>query len=218
VVEHDRQHGERAQGLDVAAVGRGRRHRTSTLPRLRRAGALAVTALALAPAGAQARTVLVVGDSLAAGLRPHLGTLLPADELVWDARSGRTTPQGLERLRRALPRARPDVVVVSLGTNDGSDPARFDDRIARVLAAVPQDACVVWPDLHRPPRKGAFAGLNRVLRRHAAADVRVRLVRWREAVVRGRVVLPDGLHPDDAGYATRARMVAAAVGRCGSAA
>jgi hypothetical protein len=42
-----------------------------------------------------APTVLVVGDSLAVGTEPFLGQLLTQHDLSWDARSGRTTPQGL---------------------------------------------------------------------------------------------------------------------------
>jgi lysophospholipase L1-like esterase len=193
-------------------VGTTRRHAD---PRcVRRALALACLALLGAAPAASAREVLVVGDSLAVGIRPHLPALLPGDALTFDVRSGRTTPQGLDRLRAARRRLDPDVVVVSLGTNDGADPARFVARIAKVLALVPDEACVVWPDIHRPPRKGAFAALNRVLRALPEADPRVHVVRWREAVATGRVVLPDGLHPDAAGYERRARMVAAAVRRC----
>ena len=66
--------------------------------------ALAAACLVAAPAAAQdARPqVLVVGDSLAVGTHPYLGKLLEGSDLTWDARSGRTTPQGMQALRRAL--------------------------------------------------------------------------------------------------------------------
>lgn len=178
------------------------------------AAVLGVAAVAPAATPVSPR-VLVVGDSLAVGMRPHLESLIEAREVRWDARGGRTTPQGMERLRARLRQASPDVVLISLGTNDGTDPGRFSSRMSRTLRAIPADACVVWADIHRPARKGAYAALNRVLRRHAARDGRLVVVEWERAVRRGQVSLPDGLHPDAAGYSRRSRMYAAAMRRCG---
>lgn len=173
---------------------------------------LGLPALAAAPAvAAEPVPTLVVGDSLAVGMRPHFGPLVPGRALTWEVRSGRTTPQGLSALRSRLREAEPSAVVVSLGTNDGPDPSRFADRIRRVLAATPPTACVVWPSIVRPPRKGDEAGLNRVLRRAAARDRRLVVVDWERAVASGRVRLPDGLHPDARGYERRSRMVATAL-------
>jgi lysophospholipase L1-like esterase len=178
-----------------------------------------VAAFALAsPAAAQTpqRTVLVVGDSLAVGMKPSLTGLLPASAVVWDARSGRTTPQGLVRLRARLRQVRPQAVVVSLGTNDGSDPARFTERISKALRAIPAGACVVWADVYRPSRKGPYRALNEALRAQARLHHRLFVVPWQEAVARGAVRLPDGLHPDAAGFAYRSRLFAAALARhCG---
>jgi len=181
-----------------------------------RTAALVIAVLALAAPAAQAAMpspVLVVGDSLAVGMKPYLGQLLGASEVVWDARSGRTTPEGLVRLRARLREVTPQTVVISLGTNDGPDPARFADRIHRALAVIPASACVVWTDINRPPRKGRYHALNRVLERAAAQDPRMVLVHWDRAVMRRSVSLPDGLHPDAAGFAFRSRMVAGAVAR-----
>lgn len=158
-------------------------------------------------------TTLVVGDSLAVGMRPHLGALLPDRTITWDVRSGRTTPQGLQRLRAQVRKASPDLVLVSLGTNDGPDPRRFTSRLRRALAAVPGDACVVWASILRPRRKSPYRALNAVLRDEAHRDPRLHVIDWAGAVRRGDVRLPDGLHPDDAGYEHRSRMFAAAVGR-----
>jgi lysophospholipase L1-like esterase len=184
--------------------------------RLVRAAALAIAALAFAAPAAQATMpspVLVIGDSLAVGMKPYLGELLGASEVVWDARSGRTTPEGLVRLRARLGQVTPQTVVISLGTNDGPDPARFASRIRRALAAIPAGACVVWTDINRPPRKGRYHGLNRVLERAALQDPRMVLVHWDRAVLHKSVSLPDGLHPDAAGFELRSRMVAGAIAR-----
>ena len=179
--------------------------------------AAAAIACALAPA-ASAQTlyspqVLVVGDSLAVGMKPFLGTLLPGTTITWDSRSGRTTPVGLVRLRARLRQARPDVVIVSLGTNDGWNPIRFAERLSRALAAIPPGTCILWSSIDRPARKGPYQALNRVLWAASRQDRRLKIVDWHGAVAGGRVTLPDGLHPDAAGYEVRSRMFAAAVQR-----
>ena len=179
---------------------------------------LAAGALALGcpAAGAAQGPVLVLGDSLAVGLRPFLGEMLGGRQVVWDARTGRTTPQGMARLRADLPQVTPATVVVSLGTNDGSDPDRFASRMQRLLLALPPTACVVWPSIYRPPRKGPYEALNRVLRRQALRDPRFVVPRWDVLVLRGEVRLPDGLHPDEFGFRHRSRMIASAIAhRCG---
>ena len=103
--------------------------------------------------------------------------------------------------------------MVSLGTNDGSSPRRFAGRAHRLLRAVPSTACVVWPAIIRPPRKGAYRGLDRVLRDLARSNRHLTVPAWDHAVARGKVVLPDGVHPDLHGYLYRSRMIAAAVHR-----
>ena len=179
---------------------------------------LLVGAFALGAAGAATLPdppatpqVLVVGDSLAVGTEPYLTDLLANRRVTFDAVMGRTTPQGLRALRERLQEVRPQTVVISLGTNDGSDPGRFASRIHRVLDAIPADACVVWSTVHRPPRKGEYLGLNRVLRRIADRDPRLTLVNWDHAVDRGAVELPDTVHPDPAGFLYRSRLFAHAV-------
>ena len=186
------------------------------MPVRRAAALLVVLLLIVVPAAARAAMpspVLVVGDSLAVGMRPYLGPLLGSSEVVWDARSGRTTPEGLVRLRGRLREVAPRTVVISLGTNDGPDPARFASRIRRALEAIPIGACVVWVDINRPPRKGRYHGLNRVLEAAAEDDPRMVLVHWDRAVLHGSVSLPDGLHPDPAGFEYRSLMVAGAIAR-----
>jgi lysophospholipase L1-like esterase len=171
------------------------------------------------PSSAQARAsqVLVIGDSLAVGLKPFLPAVLAGDALTWDTRSGRTTPEGMRALRGALRRVRPQTVIISLGTNDGPDPQQFKDRLRRVLRAVPVEACVVWAAIVRPPRKGPYRALNWVLRAEAARDARFTVVDWDAAVSSHKLVLPDGVHPDRLGFWYRSRMIATAVKRgCGA--
>jgi lysophospholipase L1-like esterase len=173
--------------------------------------------LALSPADLAAEpgpeTVLVVGDSLAVGLEPYLGPLVAPRDVVWDASHGRTTPEGLVRLRAELRTLTPQAVLVSLGTNDGPRPARFRDRIRRALRAIPSGVCVVWADIRRPARKGPYHPLNAVLAQEARRHPRLVVVHWSRAVARHRVHLIDGIHPDTAGFDYRSRLFAQALQR-----
>lgn len=157
--------------------------------------------------------VLIVGDSLAVGMRPYLDEMITDREVTFDARDGWTTPQGMEALRMDLEQYAPQAFVISLGTNDGSNPGVFADRVRRILGSLPAYACVVWPAIFRPKRKGAYAGLNKVLRGQARRDHRLTIVNWDRMVSKGTVVLRDGLHPTAEGYRFRAWVTAAAVRR-----
>jgi hypothetical protein len=177
---------------------------------------LAVLAAAAPAAHAAGGSVLVVGDSLAVGMRPFLIPLLGDRAVAWNARTGRTTPQGMQELRAMLPTVTPATVVISLGTNDGPDPARFANRIRRILRMLPPQACVVWPSIIRPPRKGPYVGLDGVLRRQARRDPRFHVPSWDYAVLRGEVLLPDDVHPNQFGFLFRSRMVVRTIHqRCG---
>jgi len=190
------------------AAGRGRRRRTG----LGTALGCALLALAgAAPAWAGDSDVLVVGDSLAVGTLPYLGPMLGGRTIVNAAKNGITTPQGMKLVRRELRVVTPKTVVISLGTNDGSDPRRFSDRVRRTMALLPQNACVIWATIIRPPRKGDYRGLNRVLNAAKRRDPRIRVINWEHAVSVGAVFLPDGLHADAAGYRYRSAMITSAI-------
>jgi hypothetical protein len=177
--------------------------------------ACALTAASAPAAGEPHRdTLLVVGDSLAKGLEPYLGRLVAPRSIIWDVSAGRTTPEGLVRLRAQLRVARPRAILVSLGTNDGPHADRFRDRIRRALHAIPPHVCVVWADLDRPPRKGPYRPLNAELARAARHDRRLVVVHWHHAVASHRVRLPDQIHPDPAGFDYRSHQYARALGRC----
>jgi len=156
--------------------------------------------------------LLVLGDSLAVGTMPYLDKLLPPEvNLTWDAVDGRTTPQGIESLQFDLDEVEPQIVVVSLGSNDGPDPARFTERIRRLLADLSPNTCVAWFSIVRPPRKGRYAALNQSLRAESRRDPRLVVINWDRAVQRGTVRLRDGLHADEAGYRYRSSKVVQAV-------
>jgi lysophospholipase L1-like esterase len=172
---------------------------------------LLVLGLGSAPALADDADVLVVGDSLAVGTEPFLPQLLAGHSIVADIRNGITTPQGMRMLRMSLRTVTPRTAVFQLGSNDGGDPERFENRVLRTLALLPLNTCVVWSTIIRPARKGEYRGLNRVLHRLKKLDPRLVVVDWEHAVTGGAVYLPDGLHADDEGYRYRSAMIADAV-------
>jgi lysophospholipase L1-like esterase len=166
-----------------------------------------------AVARADPAQVLIVGDSIAVGLRPYLTEMITDREVTFDAKSGRTTPQGLRALRFELGRYAPQAVVINLGTNDGSDPRVFARRIGKALRAVPRSACVIWPAIVRARRKGAYRALNRVLRDAARRDRRLTVINWDRMVAKGTGALRDGVHPTQESYRFLSYVTAAAVRR-----
>ncbi len=178
----------------------------------------AVSARAPSPVGpavarADPAQVLIVGDSIAVGLQPYLTEMITDRAVTFDAKNGRTTPQGLRALRFELGRYAPQAVVINLGTNDGSDPRVFASRIAKALRAVPRSACIFWPTIVRAPRKGAYKALNRVLRDAARRDRRLTVINWDRMVAKGTGALRDGVHPTQESYRFLSWVTAAAVRR-----
>src|SRR5215203_5916531 len=90
-----------------------------------------ILALAITPAAASARTILVFGDSLSAGYGlaqaqswPNLLEKRLRDEgfdykVANASISGETTTGGANRIEGALKAHQPDIVVLELGANDG---------------------------------------------------------------------------------------------------
>jgi lysophospholipase L1-like esterase len=168
--------------------------------------------LAQQPSDEPLADLLVLGDSLAVGTMPYLDEMLPSDvNLTWDAVDGRTTPDGIDSLRIDLLDVAPEIVAVSLGSNDGPDPARFTRRIRALLRDLPPHTCVAWFSIVRPLRKGRYGALNQALRAEARRDRRLVVINWDHAVQRGTVTLPDGLHANAAGYRYRSSKIVQAV-------
>ncbi|OAI29189.1 MULTISPECIES: arylesterase [Methylomonas] len=94
-------------------------------------GMVLAMVLSVAPAGAAAKTIVVLGDSISAGygIEVQLGWVALLQKKLVDAGSphavfnesisGDTSAGGLARLESILARHKPDVVVLELGANDG---------------------------------------------------------------------------------------------------
>jgi acyl-CoA thioesterase-1 len=186
-----------------------------------RAGALVllcITVLSGAPGVARGDAVVVaLGDSLTAGLGVAADEAFPARlearlktegyayRVVNAGVSGDTTAGGLRRVDWVL-RARPDVVIVALGANDGlrgQDPgamrANLDEIVARLLAG---GARVLLVGMRLPPNYGGdytkeFEAVFPAVARRA----KVALVPFLLDGVAGvpRLNQADGIHPTAAG-------------------
>lgn len=143
------------------------------------------------PASAKARTVLVLGDSLAAGYglsasqgwvaltADRIGRTKPGWRVVNASISGETTAGGAARINSELKRTRPSVVVIELGANDGLRGLPLaqtrTNLDAMVRAAKATNAKVLLIGMRMPPNlgktytQGFEANYRTVAKQHGAA-------------------------------------------------
>lgn len=166
-------------GLGALALLRRRRRSATTLPRARR--------------------VLLVGDSLAVGLGPPLGKLYRArgTELVADGKGATNAAQWVRWLPSRLAVEKPDLVLVSLGTNDALSPTLKEafeghaEELARECSEAGARCLFLWAPnyttklLEPLPSVPGFAPPS------------------------GVELQSDGIHPTVAGYASWAARIAA---------
>lgn len=166
-------------------------------------------------------TLVMVGDSLAVGVRTLLPAALPGWHVDVLARTSRPLAEGM-RVLSSLDLAgagqgpRP-VLALSLFTND--DPTHtsaLEAAVSRTLQAVGSRGCVIWATIVRPPVNGvSYQAANALLERLAASDPRVVIVPWAHQVAASpSLVGADGVHPTPAGYQLRARLYAQAAQSC----
>jgi len=162
--------------------------------------------------------VVVLGDSIAAGLHLSADEAFPAvlqREMALAARpfrlvnagtSGDTTAGGLRRLDWIL-KQRPDVLVVELGGNDGlrgQDLLDVEKNLREIAARGKAAGCaVILLGVQIPTSYGAdYAGRFQAIYPRVALDLGVALVPDFLAGVGGvpDMNLEDGLHPTAAGH------------------
>lgn len=163
------------------------------------------------------RDVLVVGDSLADEMAPHLPAALPGWRVRVDAVWGRPLAEGMNIL--AAEEAPPAILAMSLFTNDDPRDVRRLEAAVRATASRPR-GCAVWSTIVAPSYEGvSHDGANAALRR-LARDPRLELelVDWARAADREPALMSgDGVHASPGGYRARGRMYAAAIRACGRA-
>jgi len=184
------------------------------------AAALVLTAFGVAPptSAVAAGVIAVLGDSLTAGLGVASDEAFPARLQIrlrregYDYRvvnagvSGDTTAGGLRRVDWVL-RAKPDVVVVALGANDGlrgQPPAEMRDNLEAIIARLQASgAQVLLAGMRMPPNYGAeytrdFAAVFPEVARRTGVALMPFLLDG--VAADPRLLQPDGLHPSAAGH------------------
>jgi cell division septation protein DedD len=163
-------------------------------------------------------TLVMIGDSLAVGVRPLLPGLLPGWQVSVNGRVSRPLAEGMTILSgTSIPSDGSTVLAVSLFTND--DPthtSQLQSAVRQALARVGPNGCVVWATIARPPVNGvSYDAANSLLARLARSDSRLQIVPWAEqTAARPSLLGPDGVHPTPAGYQLRARLYAEAAQSC----
>jgi acyl-CoA thioesterase I len=167
---------------------------------------------------AQARTILVFGDSLSAayGLRPDQGWVALLQQrllaqgygytTVNASISGETSSGGLERLPRALALHHPAIVVLELGANDGLRGLPLTtvrDNLTRMIQLSRQSgAKVLLLGIRLPPNYGPrYASEFAQMYTDLAREQHVELVPFllEKVALHPDLMQEDGLHPDAAG-------------------
>lgn len=137
-----------------------------------RLGCAALLGLCLLPMLAQAKTILILGDSISAGygLQPQQGWVnllqkrldqqYPKQHKTVNASvSGETTSGALARLPKLLQTHKPDIVVIELGGNDGlrgQPPQMLEKNLAQLVQQSQQaKAKVILLGMKIPPNYGA---------------------------------------------------------------
>jgi len=173
--------------------------------------------LLLAGAAAHATTLLIVGDSLSAayGIAANDGWVTLLEERLKQKRfdyslvnasiSGETTSGGASRIDELLARAKPRVVIVALGGNDGLrglPVGQIKENLSRIVeAARKHDARVLLAGVRIPPNYGPHyvrefrAVFSDVAKRYSLAFVPFMLKGVGE---RREYMQPDGIHPNAA--------------------
>lgn len=171
---------------------------------------------ATAPA-AGGRSLVVIGDSLAEGMKPYLAQVFPGWRITTDARVGRPLAEGMNVLTNMTAPAGA-VYAFSLFTNDDPRSVAALERAVRTsVQRAGASGCVIWATIVRPPVGGvsydaANAGLARL---SGELSGRLVIADWAGAVrANPGLVGGDGVHAGGGGYRTRAALYAAAVAGC----
>jgi lysophospholipase L1-like esterase len=148
-------------------------------------------------------TAFVIGDSIADGAAPSIVSALPGWTIGFDAVIGRGTNTALTTAAEQGV-ARPDVVVVELGTNDAS-PTAFTQNALQIMDALNGVPLVVWQTVHSPAEDVPL--INETIRRVAAANPNTTIADW-HSFVSDDMLVSDGVHPQSEHESAMADLVA----------
>jgi lysophospholipase L1-like esterase len=149
----------------------------------------------------ESTAVVAIGDSIMVGASEHLSGLV--DGIVIDAQVGRPFADGVAALERQnVATEPPDILVVALGTNAGTNAARIDELVD---AAGDVDE-LIFVNI-RVPRDWE-AATNAALADAAGRHDHVRVVDWySESANADHLFRSDGYHPNETGSERWANLI-----------
>jgi acyl-CoA thioesterase-1 len=216
-------------GGSVVGCRSGDASSSAPAPRADSSAARADSTASPAAGASEKLTVLVVGNSLAAGYGISQDEAFPAllqqkadsaglgrVEVVNAGVSGETTAGGRGRIDWLLRRKDLDVLLLELGGNDALRGLPPDSARANLRATIEQtkaqfpEARVVLAGMKAPPNMGAsYARRFEQIYPHLAEETGAALIPFLLEGVAGRPALnqPDGIHPTSEGQRVIARTV-----------
>ncbi|WP_258405492.1 arylesterase [Shewanella sp. FJAT-52076] len=161
----------------------------------------------------KAETILILGDSLSAsyGMEENQGWInlmrpeLPSHTLINAAVSGETSAGGLRRLPALLESAKPELVFVMLGGNDGLrgfSPAELKKNLTKIIdLSIASGARVLLSEVMVPTNYGgryakAFADVYQELGRREGVTLMPFFMT--DIIVDPALMQRDGIHPNEA--------------------
>ena len=184
--------------------------------------AIATTATHASISNSNDSTILIIGDSLSAGLGVSYNQSWPSllqdrlnkngytIQVVNAGISGDTTAGGNERLPKLLSQYAPEIVVIELGGNDGLRGTSIDsiesNLRSMIKAALDRDAQIILIGMQLPPNYGnayatSFQNLFPTLANEYELVLVERLIqRMMNEVWQQSLMQMDGIHPNAEGH------------------
>ena len=184
--------------------------------------AVASTATHASVSNSNDSTILIIGDSLSAGLGVAYNQSWPSllqdrlnkngytIQVVNAGISGDTTAGGNERLPKLLSQYAPEIVVIELGGNDGLRGTSIDsiesNLRSMIKAALDRDAQIILIGMQLPPNYGnayatSFQNLFPTLANEYSIVLVERLIqRMMNEVWQQSLMQMDGIHPNAKGH------------------
>ena len=184
--------------------------------------AVASTATHASISNSNDSTILIIGDSLSAGLGVSYNQSWPSllqdrlnkngytIQVVNAGISGDTTAGGNERLPKLLSQYAPEIVVIELGGNDGLRGTSIDsiesNLRSMIKAALDRDAQIILIGMQLPPNYGnayatSFQNLFPTLANEYELVLVERLIqRMMNEVWQQSLMQMDGIHPNAEGH------------------
>jgi len=172
---------------------------------------LVAVMIALMSMSAQAKSIVVLGDSISAGYGIAAGQgwvsllqdKLAGHQISNESISGDTSGGGLARINQALTAHKPDLVLLELGANDGLrglSPVVMKSNLTEIIRRVQKTgAKIMLLGMKIPPNYGKrYVDLFYNIYPQLAEELNIPLVPFilEDVVLDKDMMQPDGLHPN----------------------